>query len=342
MASHATRRKPRLPHPSLLKRNLFVRTAVAVLAAAGIVFFSGAAAHAEPSPADYEKQIDAAWNQLEPVIEQHNATKTQLNQSKAKAQQLQQQIQPLAQQVDAAMSTVGELAAHAYMGGGKASTLTALLNDSSPTAFMDQLSLLDQYARIQSESIRNVQALKAQYEVQKAPLDKLVEELSRTEADLAAKEKQINTDINSLQQLRLKAYGSGGGIGELKPVPCPLTYPGGKAGIAVKFACDQIGKPYVFGAEGPNSFDCSGLTLAAWARAGVSMPHNAAAQKRSMPSVSRANLRPGDLVFYYSDVHHVAMYVGGDWIVHASQAGVPIKMRKMDNGAISGFGRPAN
>jgi cell wall-associated NlpC family hydrolase len=80
--------------------------------------------------------------------------------------------------------------------------------------------------------------------------------------------------------------------------------------------------------------------MAAWRKAGVYLPHNAAQQRRSIPYVSRANLRPGDLVFYYSDLHHVGLYVGGGWVVHASQAGVPIKMKKVDDGPIHSFGRP--
>ena len=118
--------------------------------------------------------------------------------------------------------------------------------------------------------------LRDQLAAEKAPLDEMVAQLTRTEAQLAAKKKQINAEIDRLQKLRLKVYGSGGG-GPLRPAPCPAGYPGGDAGVAVKFACAQIGKPYVWGAEGPNTYDCSGLTLAAWAKAGVSLPHNAAA-----------------------------------------------------------------
>jgi cell wall-associated NlpC family hydrolase len=114
----------------------------------------------------------------------------------------------------------------------------------------------------------------------------------------------------------------------------------------IRFACAQIGKPYVWGAEGPGSYDCSGLTLRAWAQVGVGLPHNAAAQRRAVKSVSRSQLRPGDLVFYYADLHHVAMYAGKingtDWIVHASQSGEPVQMRKMDAGGnIHSYGRPS-
>ncbi|MFJ8201614.1 C40 family peptidase [Micromonospora chalcea] len=133
-------------------------------------------------------------------------------------------------------------------------------------------------------------------------------------------------------------YGKGGG-GPLRPAPCPAGYPGGPAGAAVKFACAQIGKIYVWGAAGPDHFDCSGLTMAAWAKGGVSLPHSARQQHGVTKRISRAELRAGDLVFYYSDLHHVAMYVGDGWVVHASQSGKPITMKRVDDGDINSYGR---
>jgi cell wall-associated NlpC family hydrolase len=313
---------------------------LAVAAVAGVVLTGGARAYAQPSVAELERQIDAAWNKLEPVIEKHNEARTQLAANRAKSAKLAQQIQPLALQVDLAMSRVGALAVQYYKGGNNAAAMNALLTTGSPTTLAEQLELLEQVAKSERDQISNVVQIKAQYEEAKKPLDALVAQQAAAEADLAAQEKQIDAEIKRLQDLRLAAYGSTGGIGELRPAPCPLTYPGGAAGIAVKYACAQIGKRYVYGAEGPDAFDCSGLTLAAWQKAGVILPHNAAAQKRAVPSVTRSALRPGDLVFYYSDVHHVGMYVGGDWIVHASMAGVPIRMRKIDDAPVVGYGRP--
>jgi peptidoglycan DL-endopeptidase CwlO len=80
--------------------------------------------------------------------------------------------------------------------------------------------------------------------------------------------------------------------------------------------------------------------MAAWAKAGVGLPHNALQQSRTIRSVSRSELRPGDLVFYYSDVHHVAIYVGGDWVVHAPHSGDVVRMRKIDIGPVHSYGRP--
>ncbi len=98
------------------------------------------------------------------------------------------------------------------------------------------------------------------------------------------------------------------------------------AGAAIAAARAQLGKPYQYGAGGPGSFDCSGLTSWAWRAAGVSLPHNAAAQRGSGSSVSRGALQPGDLVFFGSPAYHVGIYVGDGMMIHAPTTGDVVKM----------------
>ena len=100
-----------------------------------------------------------------------------------------------------------------------------------------------------------------------------------------------------------------------------MAYSGGVARKVVTFACAEIGKPYVWRPARPGSYDCWGSMLAAWRKAGVSFADNARQQRGTTWSVERAHLRPGDLVFYYGDLHHVAMYVRWRLVVHAPQAG---------------------
>jgi cell wall-associated NlpC family hydrolase len=344
VASHPrpSRSQTRCAHPRK-SRPLFA-AALAVTAACAVSLLGAPPAAAEPTVAAIEKQIDVAWNKLEPVIEQHNLTRTQLAARKKKAAQLAKRIEPLQLQVDIAMTRVGEFAALQYK-GGNVSAINALVTGGSPTGLARQLQILDRFARRQQAEIRNVVELKQRYAAQKKPLDALIADLAKTEAQLAARAEQIDAEIKKLERLRLAAYGSGAGSGSLRPVACPGTYPGGAAGKAVKFACAQIGKPYSWGADGPGSYDCSGLTQRSWAQANVGLPHNARAQRNAVRSVSRSQLRPGDLVFYYGDLHHVGMYAGRvngtDWIVHASRSGVPVQMRKMDDGNINSYGRPS-
>ncbi len=314
-------------------------TALAALAGTAVVLTGGAtAAHAEPSIPEIERQIDQDWNKLEPIIEQVNATREDLVAKRRQAAALAKRIAPLQAQVDQALGQVGSLAANAYK-GDTMSTVNALLGSRSPGELVDGLELLDRFAHRQQQQVQAVADLRDQLAAKKKPLDEMIAQLARTEAQLAARKKQIDAEIARLQKLRLKLYDNGGG-GPQRPAPCPAGYPGGPAGVAVKFACAQIGKIYVWGAAGPDHYDCSGLTMAAWAKAGVSLPHNARQQHDVTRRVSRAELRPGDLVFYYSDIHHVAMYVGGGWVVHASESGKPITMKRADDGQINSYGRP--
>ena len=165
--------------------------------------------------------------------------------------------------------------------------------------------------------------------------------LGKQQADLAAKKAAIDAQIKQLNDMRLAAYGSDPGTGNLRPVACPATYSGGPGVKAAQAACKQIGKSYVFNTAGPNHFDCSGLTMWSWAQVGVTyLPHNTKWQYEDTKRVSRAQLQPGDLVFFYSDMHHVGMYVGNGWMVHAPHTGDVVRMHQIADGPISGYGRP--
>ncbi len=110
-----------------------------------------------------------------------------------------------------------------------------------------------------------------------------------------------------------------------------VTAPNPKAQIAVEAALSKLGAPYVWGATGPNAFDCSGFTSWAWAQAGVTIPRTSSGQA-SLPVVPLDQLQPGDLITYYSPTHHVALYIGNGQIVHASTEGVPVYITSMYRG----------
>ena len=318
-----------------MRRRLWAAVLVALFAVAA----TGTHAYADPTVGEIEKQIDAAWNQAEPLVEKYNATHEQYLKNKARQVQLQKKIAPLQLEVDLAEIQVGALAASAYR-GGRIDTMSAFLVADNPTEFIDSLVYLDSIARHQASQIQSVRVAKDEFEALKAPIDQLVAELAEQDADLAAQKKEIERRLADLQKLRRQAYGSTGGTGTYRPWPCPSEYLPTKGYKAAQFACRQAGKPYVWAASGPSSYDCSGLTLAAWKQVGVYLPHNAAAQRRSMPYVTRANIQIGDLVFYYSDLHHVAIYVGGGKVMSAPQPGDVVRMIGMDMGPIHSIGRP--
>jgi peptidoglycan DL-endopeptidase CwlO len=319
------------------------RLALVVGAFALVVGGAGtaAAAPAAPgSPGDIETQIDTTWNQLEPLLESWNGVHDKLVANQTKVAQLQQQIKPLKLQMDLAQARVGALSAK-YYEYGPGNKLNALLLSGSPTTLVDQISTLDEVARNETAAVADVAKLRAQYEEQEKPIDALVAQLGQQQATLDAQKVDLNNQLAKLQQMRLTAYGNAGtGTGSLRPVTCPQVYNGDAGSKAAKFACEQIGKPYVWAAAGPSSYDCSGLTLAAWRSVGVSLPHNALEQKQVTTRVTNAQLQPGDLVFYYSDVHHVVIYVGNGWVVSAPTFGESVQMQKLDLSRVNSYGRP--
>jgi cell wall-associated NlpC family hydrolase len=111
----------------------------------------------------------------------------------------------------------------------------------------------------------------------------------------------------------------------------PAAASSSAAQVAVDTALAQVGDPYVYGATGPNSFDCSGLTSFSYKAAGISIPRTSSAQSTFGTPVAKANLQPGDLVFFYSPVSHVGMYIGNGQMVHASTAGKPVAVVNLDS-----------
>ena len=114
----------------------------------------------------------------------------------------------------------------------------------------------------------------------------------------------------------------------------------GSAGAAVNYAMAQVGDAYSYGAAGPDAFDCSGLTMAAWAAAGVGLPHSSSAQYGSGPHIAASDLQPGDLVFYYSPISHVGMYIGNGMIVHAANPSTGVQVAGLYSMPYSGAVRP--
>ena len=125
-------------------------------------------------------------------------------------------------------------------------------------------------------------------------------------------------------------------LSNIKPAPAPNA----RAQAAVDAALSQVGKPYQWGASGPDSYDCSGLTMWAWAHAGVSLPHNSGAQYSATKRVPRPDLAPGDLLFYGNPIHHVAMYIGNGQMVEAPYTGSHVRVTSITRSDFVGAGRP--
>ncbi|MDQ3569745.1 MAG: NlpC/P60 family protein [Actinomycetota bacterium] len=171
------------------------------------------------------------------------------------------------------------------------------------------------------------------------------EEASRAQAELAARQARAAAPVAASSTpgraaSRQPASRQPAPVLDLAPAPGARTNPPpAGAATAVAEARRQLGKPYRWGAAGPGSFDCSGLTLWAWRAGGRSLPHSSRAQFAATSRVPLSQIQPGDLVFYGSPIHHMGIYVGGGTMVEASQTGTPVRYASIYRRDMAGVGR---
>ncbi|MEU3454895.1 NlpC/P60 family protein [Micromonospora sp. NPDC006766] len=328
---HAPSHPPLRPFGArrVVRRLLTMVAAVAV--GAGLL---AAPAHAAPPSVDeIDAQIDKQWQQLEPTIENYNKVRAQLKVNQKKSAELEKKMVPLELESALAMNKVGDIAARSYM-TGPSQEIGALLVNTQPGTLAEQLVILDRLAQQQRKQIAKVLAVRDKYNAQKQKLDALIATQIKQRDELAAKKKQIDAEMTRLKAMLPKSSVRVEGCPKIDGVIAAA------AQIAIKTACSKTGAPYVWGATGPNSFDCSGLTQFAYKAAGIYLTHFTGAQWNEGRAVSRAEARPGDLVFFYSDLHHVGLYLGNGLMVHAPQPGQPVKVAQIAYQPVAGFRRP--
>jgi cell wall-associated NlpC family hydrolase len=317
----------------LLRTRLTLRGLVVAVLALALTATTATSAHAAPSKADIQKQIDKASNDLEDVVESYNKMRLDMKATETAEKSLAASIGPARAEMAAANTEVDALASETYK-TGQVGGMSMLLGDS--TGLMDRLSILEHMSRERERDITRATETTQQYETTAAGLHSTQQKQAAQVKELEARKAKIEGDLKKLYAMRTAANGS--------PTEKGVKYTGkvpaiaGSAGKAVSFAYAAIGVMYVYGADGPDGYDCSGLTMAAWRAAGKSLPHNAAAQWDVVTHIGRGDLKEGDLVFYRS-LGHVGLYVGGGQIIDASTAGKPVRKRTMDIMTPYGYGR---
>jgi len=289
------------------------------------------------SLASIQKQIKTQAAALEKIVEQYDGVNTTLAKNQATEAAMQKQLAPTLASLDTARKQVGSIAAVAYMDGGSLSTMSAFVSSDSTQDLANRMTLLNQVASLRADEVASFQRLTATYQTEKQKLDALIAAENAQKKSLATQKATINTKLASLYKLRTQAYGRAQEATSSSHPAAP--YLPGRGGKVVAFAYAQLGKPYVFAADGPGSYDCSGLVEAAYRSVGVSLPHNAAMQYHAISHISRSQLSPGDLVFY-SNLGHVAIYIGGGMVIHAPQPGEVVKKASVNMMTPYGFGRP--
>jgi cell wall-associated NlpC family hydrolase len=309
-------------------------------------------AHADPQQTvqDVQQKIKDLQDQEEVITEQYNASQAQLADLQNKVNQIQGRIATEQAALGDAQSSLGSLAAAQYKAGGLDSTLQLML-ENSPDQFLQQASALNQITGRTADSVKSAQEARRQLDqdratatAEMAQMQKTNQQIAEQKKNIEDKQKQAKALLDSLTPSQRVQYNNAqraaNAAGSQLPSGLPPA-PNPRAQIAVNFAKAQLGKPYVYGAAGPRAFDCSGLTMAAWAAAGVSMSHSSSDQYYDFPKVSLSQIQPGDLVEYYApSLHHVGIYIGNGLIIHAPHTGAVVEIAPINSMPIGGITRP--
>ena len=336
-----------------------------VLAMLGVSLLPGsAAAEPKPSLAEVRRQVDDLNHQAEQAAERYNTAKVKLTETTRRLRSVRNQYDVTQRRLDEMQTLVGRIAVATYKAGGIDSSVQLLLSDN-PTIFLRQASDLTQVNRRQDAMLEGMAAARLQAAVDRKAVAEQRARAVDLQAKIAAEKRTVEARLATARDLlgrleakqrarlaaihrvavqralsarsdAMRASRSSRG-GDFPTYDGPAT---GRAADAVRTAFAQLGDPYSWGAAGPNAFDCSGLTMYSWASAGVSLPHSSSAQYSAVQHVSVADLQPGDLVFYYSPISHVAIYIGGGRIIDAPYPGLNVHVTGLHSMPLVGAGRP--
>jgi cell wall-associated NlpC family hydrolase len=326
------------------------------IAACGIVTLSGSLlvanpSFAEPDIQDVQARVEKLYHEAEQASERYNEAREELKSTKSQLKSLQADLDAQQAKVDTVRERVAATVVGEYQGQALSTTTQVVLSDD-PDTFLDQLTLVSAYNEQQAQMLADFATQVKQLELREAAAERELAEIAEIEERLAAEKAEIEEKAGQaeslLDELEAEAAAEAAAAEERTIAPSrtaqrsalPDVAVSGRAGAAVNYALAQVGDSYVYGAAGPDSFDCSGLTMMAWAQAGVGLPHSSSGQMGSGPSVSSSALQPGDLVFYYSPVSHVGIYIGNGQIVHAANPSTGVEITGVFSMPFSGAVRP--
>ncbi|MEU5399513.1 NlpC/P60 family protein [Streptomyces sp. NPDC005963] len=332
MASH---RRPKQPG----------RTRVTVLTAtaAAAVALTSQTAQADPKPSKSEvkAKVDKLYEEAEKATEKFNGAKERQGKLQKQVDTLQDEVARGQDDLNDLRDKLGSVASAQYRSGGMDPSLQLFLS-SDPDTFLDKASALDHLGDKQQEAIAEIQNKQRALAQQRKEAQGKLTDLADTRKELGTKKREVQTKLAEAQKLlnslsvqerkaikaeetRANRANQRADLGESKPAS-------GRASSAFAAGQSKIGTPYVYGASGPNSFDCSGFTSWSFAQAGISIPRTSQAQAGIGTRInSQSDLRQGDLVFFYGDLHHVGFYAGNGQILHSPRTGAVVRYESINN-----------
>ncbi|WP_369395166.1 NlpC/P60 family protein [Streptomyces sp. CG1] len=349
---------------SILSAAVTVVCAVTVLGAPGTAFAApkptpGPSTSPTPPPGkDLEKvreKLDKLYHDAAVATDAYNAAEEKAKQQSAEIVALAKKIDEGQQQLAKLKDQAGAAARAQYRSGGIPPTAQFLLSND-PGQVLDGAGLVLQGQRATRSLISELTSTQTQLQAYADDAADQWKKLDADRKDKAAAQKKVQQQIDAAkklesklqkkeqeqldqleQQAALKAQTDWLDTGILKRIHGTASAQGEKA---VAFATEQLGKPYVWGAEGPKSYDCSGLTSQAWAAAGHPIPRTSQEQWKQLQHVAVQDMRPGDLIIYFDDASHVAIYIGDGAIIQAPRPGRMITIAGAGSMPILGVVRP--
>ncbi|WMX45862.1 C40 family peptidase [Streptomyces roseicoloratus] len=341
---------------------LTVVCALTVLASPALTLQAAAAPLPPGPPAQPKKTLEEVRSEIDALYRQAARATDAYNLAEEKAKEQSDEIVKLARMIVAGQEKIDDLKARAgaaaraqYRNGGLPDGAQLVLTND-PQLFLDNAGRLKEghkatkdllaemnttqaqltaYAKDASLNWKKLEDNRLKQAKAKQEINDKIEAAKKLESQLAAEERERLRRLEEQAQNQAQTAWVNSGV--LKGLSEKAT-PAGKR--AVEFATAQIGKPYVWGAEGPSSYDCSGLTQSAWGAAGRPIPRTSQEQWRLLPHVDIKDMRPGDLIVYYKDASHIGMYVGNGAMVHAPRPGRNVTIAGAGSMEILGVVRP--
>ncbi|MFH8803613.1 NlpC/P60 family protein [Streptomyces sp. NPDC017936] len=335
MASH---RRPKQPSRA--------RVTVLTTAAAAAVALSAQAANAapseKPSKDEVKSKVDKLYEEAEQATEKYNGAKEKQEKLQKEISTIQDDVARGQEELNELRESIGLAAAAQYRTGTIDSSLQLFLS-SNPDDYLDKASTADQLSAQQVESLKKIQEKQRELAQDRAEASDKLKDLASTRTELGKKKKEVQAKLAEAQKLlntltaaekaELAAADARASRDAGERVDLGNTAPAsGRALAAFQAAQSKIGSPYVYGATGPSSFDCSGLTSWAFAQAGVQIPRISQDQANAGTRIySQSALKVGDLVIFYGDLHHVGFYAGNGQVLHAPRTGTVVRYESINN-----------
>jgi cell wall-associated NlpC family hydrolase len=327
---------------------------LALAGAATATAFEGTG-HAEPAPtaAQVKAKVDQLYREAEVATEQYNGAREKADTAQRRLNSLQDEAARQEASLNSERDKLGSLAAAQYRDGALDPAVQLALS-GDPDRYLDGAAFAERAGDRQSAAVSRVRRRLAEVERLRGAARVELASLTARRAELRRHKETVTGKLGAARSLlgQLSAREREQVTGDTGTTPprasrgTRTTLPGSSAqapnsrtAAAVSYAYAKLGSPYVWGATGPDAFDCSGLIQAAYRSAGLSLPRTTYAQIGAGRRVSRSQLLPGDLVFFYSGISHVGLYIGNGQMIHAPNPSAPVRIAPIDEMPFAGATR---